>query len=621
MSDSIGPTGPDPTASAVARTPEPPTVAGHGHPPRTAAERLMAARRRATAGKRWSANATVTLYGRDGSALPADTTVTPHRAQVRWRLDGRQRKRTLTTLELPELPGFLADLRAAYEHDWDADARGWPLHPRPLPLDPTTPADGFAADDDADAPALLPLVAPDDVEARPDVANIVARYLHHLETTRSPRTGRPRSQSTLRDYRYELGFAVDVLRYSPGDPRVEVGDVEVGDPLLLTDLEHGVRPSDLLAFLEYRERSNRNIAARNERLMARWVKAVEKEERRAAREGRAPTLPEPPVMEAEVAEPRTVEAAGKLLKAMLTAAKGREWIDYQPWTKDVDDCLIKPAPTAYTRKSVHRRDQVDRIVSAIGEQTREAVIDGAWTEVDGDRYRAPVMLAGYLAPRPEELFAIRRSWFEFERARPRVVLHNAEVDGKVVPLKHRRPGEVRYLYFDDEPELLVELRRHLEVYVPEPDPSSDDPDARDPYVFTTHRGGRINIKHFGRRWYKPAVQAALTGTGEGHLAASTLHLLRASAITHWLAVDGWSIHRCAEAAGNTIAVIEKHYKGVLADIDGDVPRDARGGSTPVAPSSAQPLADALEEMDAATLASVAALAAKLLGERATGGPS
>jgi hypothetical protein len=580
----------------------------------------MAARRRAAAGKRWSANATVALYGRDGAVLPADTTATPHRAQVRWRVDGRQRKRTFTALELQQLPGFLADLRAAYEHEWDADARGWPLHPRPLPLAPP-PADGLAADGDVDAPALRPLVPPDDVEARPDVANIAARYLHHLETTRSPRTGELRSQSTLRDYRYELGFAVDVLRYTPGDPRVELGDVEVGDPLLLTDPEHGVRPSDLLAFLEYRERSNRNIAARNERLMTRWVKAVEKEERRATREGRVPTLPEPPVMEAEVAEPRTVEAAGKLLKAMLTAAKARGWIDYQPWTKEVDDCLIKPAPTAYTRKSVHRRGPIDCIVSAIGEQTREAVIDGAWTQVDGDRYRAPVMVAGYLAPRPEELFAIRRTWLELDRARPRIALHNAEVDGKVVPLKHRRPGEVRYLYLDDEPELLAELRRHVELYVPEPDPDSDDPDKQDPYVFRTHQGARVDPKHFGRRWYKPAVRAALTEAGEEHLAGSTLHLLRASAITHWLAVDGWSIHRCAEAAGNTIAVIEKHYKGVLTDIDGDGPRSTRGGSTPGRSSGAEPLADALEQMDAAMLASVAALAAKLLGERATGGRS
>jgi hypothetical protein len=77
----------------------------------------MAARRRAAAGKRWSANATVILYGRDGAVLPTDTTAAPHRAQVRWRVDGRQRKRTITAPELQQLPGLLADLRAAYEHD------------------------------------------------------------------------------------------------------------------------------------------------------------------------------------------------------------------------------------------------------------------------------------------------------------------------------------------------------------------------------------------------------------------------------------------------------------------------------------------------------------------------
>jgi hypothetical protein len=76
----------------------PPTFTAHGHPTRTAAERLMAARRHAAAGKRWSANASVTFYDRDRQALPADTAATPHSALVRWRLDGRQRKRTFTAL-------------------------------------------------------------------------------------------------------------------------------------------------------------------------------------------------------------------------------------------------------------------------------------------------------------------------------------------------------------------------------------------------------------------------------------------------------------------------------------------------------------------------------------------
>ena len=622
MPNSVGPQLTPATEGAVARAAAPPTVDRHGHLTRTAAERLMAARRRATAGKRWSANASVTLYDRDRHALPADTTATPHSALVRWRLDGRQRKRTLNADELVELPGFLADLRAAYEHDWDADERGWPLTPRQLPVEAPTDVPGAANVSELrdDPGALLrPLVPLDDgPEPHPTVTSIANRYLRHLETTRSPHTGMPRSEGTLRDYGYELGFAQDFFRYTPGDPRLSVDGVEVGDSMLLTDAEQGMGPRDLLAFLEYRERTNRSTRIRNERAMARWAQAVEREGRRAEREGREPELPEPPAMEAEVAEPRTVQSAGNLLKAMFTMASDRGWIDYQPWAMSVDDHLIKPAPTTYTRKSVPRRSQIDRIVDAIGEHTRDAVVDGKWAIVDGDRYRAPVMLAGYRAPRPEELIAIRQSWLEFDRPRPRIALHNAEVDGKVVPLKHRRPDEVRYIYLDEEPELLAELQRHVELYVAEPDPESDDPDRRDPHVFTTHRGARLNIKHFGTRWYKPAVRAALNQTGEEELAKSTFHLLRAASITHWLAELGWTIHRCAEAAGNTAAVVEKHYRGVLADIDGEVTPTATRPVGDGQDGHSGPMADALVAMDTGALADLIGLATKLLGERAAG---
>ena len=574
----------------------------------------MSARRRAAAGKRWSANASVTLYNRDREALSAGTTATPHSAQVRWRLDGRQRKRTLGADELVQLPGFLADLRAAYEHDWDADASGWPQAPRQLPTEVPVAAKGSEPQSDS-GPLLRPLVPLDDEsDPRPTVASIVKRYLRHLETTRSPKTGMPRSESTLRDYWYELGFAQDFFRYVPGDPRLSVEGVEVGDSMLLTDPDEGVGPRDVLAFLEHRERTNRSTRICNERAMARWAQAVEREGRQAEREGREPKLPEPPTMEAEVAEPRTVQSAGKLLKAMFTMAAGRGWIDYQPWAADVDDHLIKPAPTTYTRKSVPHRSQVDRIVDVIGELTRDAVVDGTWTTVDGDRYRAAVMLAGYKAPRPEELIAIRWSWLEFDRPRARIALHNAEVDGKVVPLKHRRPGEVRYIYLDEEPELLAELQRHVELYVREP----DHPDRRDPYVFTTHQGAPLNIKHFGTRWYKPAVRAALNQPGEEELAKSTFRLLRAASITHWLAEFGWTVHRCAEAAGNTAAVVEKHYRGVLADIDGEAahlaPRLVHDGQD----DPAGTLADALAAMDTGEVADLIGLATKLLGERAAG---
>lgn len=61
----------------------------------------------------------------------------------------------------PPPPSPLPPRRPAYEHDWDADARGWRLPPRQLPLDPAPADDGNTAGDEvveANAPELLPLV-------------------------------------------------------------------------------------------------------------------------------------------------------------------------------------------------------------------------------------------------------------------------------------------------------------------------------------------------------------------------------------------------------------------------------------------------------------------------------
>lgn len=101
----------------------------------------MAARRRAAAGKRWSATASVALYNASRTRLADGATVGVQRAKVRWRIDGRQRKRTFDVGELGELSGFLAVLRAAYEQDWEPDERGRPIVPSGLPgLAPSTAA-------------------------------------------------------------------------------------------------------------------------------------------------------------------------------------------------------------------------------------------------------------------------------------------------------------------------------------------------------------------------------------------------------------------------------------------------------------------------------------------------
>ncbi|GEM_PF-4266842 len=75
--------------------------------------------------------------------------------------------------------------------------------------------------------------------------------------------------------------------------------------------------------------------------------------------------------------------------------------------------------------------------------------------------------------------------------------------------------------------------------------------------------------------------------------------LRAAAITHWL-VLGRTLYWCAREAGNSQAVIEAHYQGVLDEVEHDpaVGRPAR----PFVPLGADELQAALEGADEAELA-------------------
>ncbi len=99
--------------------------------------------------------------------------------------------------------------------------------------------------------------------------------------------------------------------------------------------------------------------------------------------------------------------------------------------------------------------------------------------------------------------------------------------------------------------------------MPQPDPESEDPDARDPRVFTTHTGAPMDFGNWTKHWWKPAVAAVF---GEDHpLHDLRYGRLRAAAITSWL-VDGETLEWCARQAGNTPGVIEQHYRGVLDEI-------------------------------------------------------
>jgi len=149
-----------------------------------------------------------------------------------------------------------------------------------------------------------------------------------------------------------------------------------------------------------------------------------------------------------------------------------------------------------------------------------------------------------------------------------------------VPLKHRMPGAVRRFEVTD-PREVASIRRYFERYVPEPDPTCGDPDARDPRVFTTHRGAPLDLGNFKEAWWKPVVDRCFGDSDGAHLRALQFRELRAAAITSWL-TEGLSLYRCAQKAGNSPDVIEKHYSGVLEDIGyEDKRRNAAAPSAPI----------------------------------------
>jgi len=242
----------------------------------------------------------------------------------------------------------------------------------------------------------------------------------------------------------------------------------------------------------------------------------------------------------------------------------------------VSDHVPHPYAPAYSTKNVASGAEVWALADAMSGFVRTSSDPaGRPVKVDGDRYAALVALAGRHGPRPEESIALRHSCVRFEPARVVVELREAEVEvpkrltgaahsRMVVPLKHRMPGAVRRFDITDPREVAL-FRRHFARYVPKPDLASADPDRRDPRVFTTHRGAPVDLGNFGEAWWKPVVEQCFAHSAKTHLRTLQFRELRAAAITSWL-VDGWSLYRCAQKAGKSPGVIEKHYAGVLSDV-------------------------------------------------------
>lgn len=495
--------------------------------------------RRAAPGKRWSASSTT-------------TELSGGRIQVRYRLDGKNRKKTFATAE--DATAFQHRLLVAYHDDWPADDDHQPVPPVALPAaQPSEPMD-------------LPTLRVDDVV---DIVGVCDWFLNRMRNTPKRRGGTKRSMKTIGDAENICAFICRYAVYPAGDPRLAEVGAEVGDPLRFGD--GGFDAHDIARLIDIRSTTNLTKRARNDRHLARWAAQLAKEETAAERDGRDVVIPPAPDMVEEVASARTVEAFCNQLKAILTAAHLHQIIDSPVWTAACDDLTITAAPTNYTTKTLPNSEQVARLAEGIAAlERRTRGVDGRMCDTDGARYSAMVALIGTAALREEELAAARLSWLHLDGPRPYIDVAWSEVyapgdDGRERiqgPLKHRHPGETRIVWL--EPALVDVMRAHVTEFVAAPAANSHDQARRDPYLFTTHRGAPIDFSNWVTNWWKPTVAATFNRPGEQHLATLTFNRLRAAAITSWL-LAGHTLDHCARQAGNTQAVIETYYKGVIAE--------------------------------------------------------
>jgi integrase len=301
--------------------------------------------------------------------------------------------------------------------------------------------------------------------------------------------------------------------------------------------------------------------------MAKWNKECDAAVAAAA--GRPVTVPPMPELMSEEPTSRTIEAFAQQLGEMLTWAY-KKGLSPQPlWTEDLKDEVPRPAATNYTTRTVPSREKVAEIVNAMHLYARPFRFPGGTTTtVTGARYAAMVWFAAATASRPEEYAAVRDSWVILDPDDPRIVFRHAEIivpaiDGQArhraqVPLKGRDEHEQRVFRPDpsEAAEFIAVLSAHRRDFV---DTDSED----DPYFFTTHNGNPIDMSNWNDDWWKPVRDDVLGG--DKHLAAMPPRRLRAAGITHWLINLDWNTYKASEQAGNTQSVLEKNYKGVLAE--------------------------------------------------------
>lgn len=598
-------------------------------------------RRRRRPGERWSAGFTMTLFRPGGHSETLDRELSDERlrkdlggvagrVQFRFRFEGRH---VSPSVHLSGGPGavvaFRNKLRLAIAEDWDLDGKQ-PVPPGtgaspaggsvteppepspsaglasaalpavpPVPLPAALPAaatgDGAVPDNvialrraagpehapssAAGTPGLLGSGEPryPELDGGPELLDTFEELALFFESEQASTTAKSKSSKrlpgTMRGIRNELAFADGYFRKRsvdghPGASRRVNAPDEVDE-------------DDCIDLLTTRNFTNLRTRSGNEAALRRWSDEV-------VRLAPDQAKPAAPIPAPEVAKDSTTKAMATQVAAAFELAEVERRISRSPWTARVRRRVVSPPPTHFSERGLPPLDAVHAAIDALGGLERTVVIDGKQQTATGERYRMLPRTLERVHPRPEEVIALRRSscthlrdpepYLVFREAMVEVTLELSSTDStlEVVPLKARSVGDERPVGVDRA--FAGELLDHLERFVPPADQSSEDPDERDPLLFTTHTGAPIRLGYFRKHWWVPAVQAA--AALHPQIAGLPLRMLRHVGISRRIAA-GESIELIATEAGNSPDVIHRHYRGIIQGAERVHGRKHPAGPEPV----------------------------------------
>jgi integrase len=435
---------------------------------------------------------------------------------VRWRVDGTLARRTLPTKGYAKT--FHDNLMRAKLMGWDGDERGWPI-------DPDRRSASTSAAPDPSSPTETATTA------RAAASHTFAEYCEQVWwPIMSPTFG----DKNMLGHRRNMRLAMDLLAYGAEDPRCAHPGAEPGASMLLRH----ITADDLKMTIAKRRAINDRTAAANDRLLSRAM----------ARGDADITLQH---LEASASTVRNFY----ITLSMIVRSAMQSGHTHENPLLGVAKLAPAPQPSRVANRLVPSIGEVFDLADVIA--TLGPLEDG---RPRGDRFRALVLAAGTLGPRPGELVAHRPDLIAFGSATGPTVVTFEETEAAVYDveseirgrrtngLKHRELGESRRV--PALPAVSDALSTHLERGY-----------AAHERTFTSATGrGRLEWGNLKHAYWRPACERVFAGTAKSVLASMPPKTLRKAAITHWLD-SGISIYLASDWAGHSTEVAEAYYAG------------------------------------------------------------